>query len=332
MNFSNIIVRMPNWLGDCVMALPVLEDLRNHYPESRITAMCISKFSFILENLSYVDEVFSFEKSKKGDVINFLREKNYDLGILLPNSRSSAWCFWRGKVCRRLGYAINMRSLLLTDAVRLSKNYETQHLVITYKEILKGLGISVSTTSPRLCITEEEGESCWRMLEGYGVSRGATIIGVNPGSAYYTAKCWLPERFRRVTEMLLRDPDVFVLYFGDRRVQGLIDGIVQGLSKRAISLAGKTSLRELIAAIKLCRVFLTNDGGPMHIAAALNVPLVALFGSTCDVATGPYGGDVRVIHKHVDCSPCFKRDCPKDFKCMKSISEDEVYKEIKKLL
>jgi heptosyltransferase II len=310
--YSKIIVRMPNWLGDCVMALPVLEDLRQHYPQAHIAAQCLSGAAPVLENLPHIDEV-----------ITTTSKESYDLGVLLTNSLSSAWKFWKGNVGRRLGYAADMRSLLLTDAVSFPENRKTQHLVITYKMLLNCLGISVSETTPRIHITEEEKERCRKML---GTDK-EIIVGINPGAAYGTAKCWLPERFREVTKLLLEDPRVCVVYVGDKSSEKLIADIVEGTS--AVSLAGKTSLRELLATIKLCDVFLTNDSGPMHVAAALERPLVALFGSTSDIATGPYGG-ATVIHKHVDCSPCFKRECPADFKCMQSISTKEVYEAILK--
>jgi heptosyltransferase-2 len=156
------------------------------------------------------------------------------------------------------------------------------------------------------------------------VSRENVIVGINPGATYGSAKCWLPERFRSITKRLLEDKRVFVVYFGDLATASLVKEICQGLSQRVINMAGLTSLRELAALLKICDVLLTNDSGPMHIAAALKTPVVALFGSTNPEITGPFRTGV-VVQKPVECSPCYQRTCPIDFRCMKKIEEQEVY-------
>jgi heptosyltransferase-2 len=119
---------------------------------------------------------------------------------------------------------------------------------------------------------------------------------------------------------------------GDRNGAPLVNDICSGFPERVINLAGKTNLRELMALIQSCSIILTNDSGPMHIAAAFDIPLLALFGSTNDTTTGPYGKHAKVIHKHVECSPCYKRVCPIDFRCMKRIEVDEVYQELQCLI
>ncbi len=225
-----------------------------------------------------------------------------------------------------------MRSLLLNKAVPFPKNKETQHLVTTYKMLLEPLGIGVSDTDPYLVVSAEEKQAALELLKKCGIQKGKnTVVGIDPGAAYGTAKCWLPDRFHSVTEKLLEDPDLFVLYFGDPSGASVVNDICKDMPERVINLAGKTTIRELIALIKECDVFLTNDSGPMHIAAALKVPLLALFGSTSDVKTGPYKNG-KVIHKRVECSPCYKRVCPIDFRCMKRIEVDEVYRELRTLI
>lgn len=336
---TNIIVRMPNWLGDLVMATPVLFDVRKKFPDARITAMCQSNVGALLKHDPNVDEVFSYKRpsgwvhrEQHGEIIDSLQFGHYDLGILLTNSFSSAWWFWRGNVQNRLGFATNWRSLLLNKAVSFPKNKETQHLVITYKELLAPLGIPISNSPPSLYISSEEMNTAHSILRSHGVIlEKHTLVGINPGAAFGSAKCWLPDRFQGVTQRLLEDPNTFVIYFGDPAGTPLVNDICKGFNERVINLAGRTTLRELLPLIKSCSVFLTNDSGPMHIAAALKVPLLALFGSTSDVKTGPYGGG-KVIHKHVECSPCYKRVCPIDFRCMKRIEVDEVYNELQALL
>lgn len=331
---------MPNWLGDLVMATPVLADLRKALPEAHITAMCQSNVAPLLLHDPNIDEVYSFRRpsgwihrQQHLEIIDHLQQGEYDLGILLTHSFSSAWWFWRGHVANRIGYTGHWRSLLLNKAVSYPETKETQHLVITFKMLLNSLGIPLSNTPPRLYVNEEERQKAVSLLKERGVTpQTHTIIGINPGAAYGTAKCWLPERFHEVSRRLLALPDTYVLYFGDPSGAPLVNDICKGLrDERVLNLAGKTSLRELLALIEQCSVLLTNDSGPMHIASALNTPLVALFGSTSDVQTGPYSGG-KVIHKHVECSPCYKRVCPIDFRCMKRIEVDEVYNETLKML
>jgi heptosyltransferase-2 len=328
---EKILIRMPNWIGDLVMATPILTDVRKAYPNAHITAMCRTPICELLKEDLDIDELFCFSKasgfgrrSERRDIVEKIRAGKYDLGILLTHSFSSAWWFWLGRIQRRLGYRANGRSLLLTDKIDFPAHVEKQHLVNTYKNILTPLGIPVSETKPRLFLLDKELEEARTLLKQRGVSPKARLVGINPGAAYGSAKCWLPERFRQVTEKLLEHENIQIVYFGDQITQPLVKEICQGFPSRVINLAGVTTLRELASLIKLCDVLLTNDSGPMHIAAAVGTPLVALFGSTNEVATGPYKTGV-VIHKHVECSPCYKRVCPIDFRCMKRIETDEVY-------
>lgn len=342
---KNIVVKMPNWLGDVVMATPVLALLRQHFPDAKITAMCQHNVAPLLKNDPHVNEIYSYKKPRglyrhfhKHEIIETLEKGEYDLGILLTNSFSSAFWFWRGKVQKRIGYANNWRSLLLTEAVPEPLHIEKQHLVATYQMLLEPLGItpvknnSVSL-SPKVYVTPEELTEAKDFLSTISTDwQRHLLIGINPGAAYGSAKCWLPERFEEVTRHLLNNPALFIIYFADAPGSSLVNDICKNFPQRVINLAGKTTLRELMAFISLCSIFLTNDSGPMHIADALKTPLIALFGSTSDVKTGPFHFPQNVIHKHVACSPCYKRECPIDFKCMKNISVEEVYQELNTLL
>lgn len=326
---------MPNWIGDLVMATPILKKLKEKYPEAQLTAMCKKPLGQLLENDPHVDEIFSFEKPSKvkrreqnRSIINKLAIGKYDLGILTTNSFSSAWWFWQGNVKNRLGFAKNLRSPLLSKAIAFPKNKDKQHLVLTYQKLLTPLGIEVAQEPPKLYLEEQEIAKAYRMLSKYGISKDHIIVGINPGAAYGQAKCWMPERFEKVArELSFSDPKIRVIFFGDNQSSSLVKSICRDLPKEVVNLSGLTTIKELMALIKVCTVFLTNDSGPMHMADALEVSLVALFGSTNDLATGPFRrGDV--IHKRVSCSPCYKRVCPIDFRCMTSIKADEVLEKI----
>jgi len=335
---KNIIIRMPNWVGDLVMATPVISDLRRAYPDAEITVMARYPLCELLQEDPEINELFCFSKGStfgrrmgKRNVIEKLRNGKYDLGVLLTHSFSSAWWFWLGGVKYRLGYKGNGRNWTLTHSSPLPENVAEQHLVMTYKMLLSPLGIPLSNTPPRLYVSEKEVSQARELLKQHGVSRESRIVGINPGATYGSAKCWLPERFREVTLDLLEDKNLFIIYFGDQANASLVKEICHELPPRVINLAGLTSLRELAALISICDILLTNDSGPMHIADALGTPVVALFGSTSEVVTGPYRNGT-VIHKHVDCSPCYERRCPIDFRCMKKIEADEVTRTILHLL
>ncbi len=298
--------------------------------------MCRSPLCDLLREDPEINQLLYFCKrgrfsprAEKKAIIERLKKGNYDLGVLLTHSFSSALWFWFGKVKNRIGYACNGRSLFLSPGVPLPGSLHGQHLVKTYKQLLLPLGIPVSQTTTRLFLSQEEVARARQLLKQHGVSDQSRVVGINPGATYGSAKCWLPIRFREVTERLLEDKDLFVVYFGDQASASLVKEICQDLPSRVINLAAMTSLRELAALISICDVLLTNDSGPMHIGDALGTPVVALFGSTSEIVTGPYRTG-KVIHKHVDCSPCYLRTCPIDFRCMKRIESDEVFQAIQK--
>lgn len=338
LNPKNIIVKMPNWLGDAVMATPILEDLRTHFPQAKLTALCQSNVVPLLTGNPFLNELVGYKKpsgwihrAEHHDVIRPLQMGEYDLGLLLTNSFSTAWWFWRGRVKERIGFATNLRSCLLTSALVLPKNLERQHLITTYKLLLQPLGIPLSNTTPKLFLSAEDRAFASKFLSNCQISKEHVLIGINPGAAYGSAKCWPPEKFKEVALKLLENPRNHLLFFGDQSGAPLVQEICQNMPARVINLAGKTSLRELMALIGACSVFLTNDSGPMHIASALKIPLVAIFGSTNEVKTGPYHHE-KVIHKHVECSPCYRRTCPIDFRCMTRIGSEEVFQELQKII
>lgn len=320
------------------MATPVIKDLRRAFPEASITVMCQSNVAGLLEKDPNIDELCRFTRPNAWlrrvqgrNLVGALRKGEYDLGVLLTNSFSSAWYFWRGKVKSVIGYTGHWRSWLLDKAVPFPTERSSQHLVQTYKQLLLPLGVPVSDTNPYLVVSDAELQAARQRLEGLGIGEEHILVGINPGAAYGSAKCWLPERYHEVAQRLCEDPRVRIVFFGDRAGTSLVNKICVGLPGAAVNLAAKTSLRELVAMIKLCDAFLTNDSGPMHIASAVETPLLALFGSTNDIATGPYTHG-KVIHKRVECSPCYKRVCPIDFRCMTRIEVDEVLGELRLMI
>lgn len=334
-HLKRIVVRMPNWLGDAVMATPVLQDLKTHFPKAHIAVLASDPIANLLSQNPAISEFLTFSRNSKVKkqearrITTELSKKEFDLGLLLTGSFSSAWQFYKAGIPLRLGFKNHFRAPLLTHALPLPENWETEHLVTSYKLLLGPLHIAVSNTKPNLYVSDQEKKRALEILKEHNISKDELLIGINPGAAYGSAKCWLPERFKKVTAELLRDPKKRIIYFGDATTKPLVDDICKDFTHSVTNLAAKTNLRELIALISKCNCFLTNDSGPMHVASAVNAPLVAIFGSTNEIKTGPYAGG-QVIHKHVPCSPCYLRKCPIDFRCMTSITVNEVLDAIHK--
>lgn len=290
---------MPNWLGDAVMATPLLAIARRKWKNAYIAVQTKQSLAPLYDGNPYIDEIL--HQTPKG----------FDIGILTTNSLSSAWEFFQARIKTRIGFTRDGRFFLLTKKYRYPRRSE--HLVTTYKRLLDAEN---DASAPQIFVAEKDRKKAETILRDLGIF-SKKILGINALAAYGPAKCWLPERFREVA----RRCEHAVVFFGDKAGEEEIEEMCRGTE--AINLAGKTTLRQLIALIGACDIFLTNDSGPMHIAAALGTPLVALFGSTSDVETGPYRFG-RVIHKKVPCSPCFRRTCPIDFPCMKKIEAEEV--------
>lgn len=330
----NILVRMPNWIGDVVMATPVLRDIRKAFPEASITAMVKKPLASLLEREEAIDEVFAFEKPEKSpfrrkcfrDIVKTLEVGRYDIGILLTHSFSSAWWFWQGGVKKRIGYRKNARSFLLSDPIDFPA--EKEHLVISYKRLLAPLNIPISQTPPKLFCSEEEKRKAMETLLRKGHKRGRKLIAIHPFAVFGPAKCWPEERFFSLIQELGKFEDLSVVLFGDERGKSFSQSLARRLPPNTIDLIGATTLKELVFFTGIMDLAITNDSGPMHIAAALDVPLVSLFGSTDETLTGPWGQKEGIIRKKVPCSPCFKRICPIDFPCMRNIEVKEVLEKV----
>ncbi|MCH9631941.1 MAG: ADP-heptose--LPS heptosyltransferase 2 [Chlamydiae bacterium] len=320
---KNIVVRMPNWLGDAVMASPVLQLLKQKFPDARLTLYGTKASLALFEHDPFVDHFLTLDKNKSGQLkIQELKDCKFDYGVLLTNSFSSAWLFFRAKIPTRLGFSKDMRGLFLTHSLPYPKDKSKMHHIELYQELLKRVGINKGS-NPKLYLSDAEKMWATNFLSEHHIEPGSILIGVNPSAAFGSSKCWLEERFRELSIELLKHSSTHLLFFGDPSAKEKNERICSGL-KNSTNLAGETSIRQLMALTQKCDLFLTNDSGPMHIACALDTPVVALFGSTSPEATGPYGRGVY-LRKKVSCSPCYKRECPIDFRCMKAIKVQDVH-------
>jgi len=335
---KRILVRGPNWLGDAVMCEPALRGLRKLFPDAQIALLVKPAVADLFGGHPALTRVLTYDTkgrhaglSGKWALAGQLRRQGFDLAVLFQNAFEAAFLTFLAGVPRRYGYATDGRSLLLSDPVAAPDRRTLVHQVRYYWDLLKPLGLTGDPSAPELVVfPEEEQAMAGRFAQG-GLTATDVVVGINPGSTYGGAKRWLPERFAEVTERLCRtiresrEQQVSVVILGAKGEERLGREIAARLSSRSLVLSGATTIRELMAALKRCAMLLTNDTGPMHIASAFQVPIVAIFGPTDWRATSPFGSAHVIVRQPVDCAPCLLRECPIDHRCMTRVSVDQVY-------
>lgn len=331
-----ILIRATNWLGDAVMSLPAIRALRANYRTSEITLLAKRSVADLYARESTVDKVIVFDRGRFATA-RALRARKFHLGILFPNSFDSALLMRLAGIPQIVGYDTDMRKLLLTHAIPPPSWKGKNHERFYYLELLQTARIidgyhhgDVPIQMERSEEAAAEGRDRFKQLEV-----GLPVIGVSPGAAYGGAKCWLPERFAESAADLATKTGASVAIFGaagDVNDCLAVETALKQYSVPVINLAGKTSLREFIELAAACSVFLTNDSGSMHVASALGVPTVAIFGATNPVTTGPAGPLKVVVQEKVECSPCFKRECPIDHRCMEQVTAARVIEAAAKLV
>jgi heptosyltransferase-2 len=304
-----------------------------------------------------IDQVISFASGESPwSVARRIRGEKFETALILPNSPRSALEVWLARISQRVGFARPWRNRLLTrtvpvraGAVRMHKRSRAEitrliqsgagvsrftirdHHIHEYLQLAAVLGANSEPVPPRLVVSAEEGQAATRKFN----LPSNPIFAVNPGAEYGPAKRWPVEKFVAVMREIQQRTNCLWLILGGP-ADVLIPSDIQAslsLVPAPLNLAGQTTLRELMALLKFSRVLLTNDSGPMHVAAALGTPVVVPFGSTSPELTGPgLPGDPRhhLLSADVPCSPCFLRTCPIDFRCMAAISVESVVEAVRK--
>ncbi len=312
-----ILIRASNWLGDCIISIPAVRAIKGGRPDAEVTVLAPEKVAALWRLVPEVDAVLSLGKKSVCGASRLLRAHGeFDAGIVFPGSLRVALELWLGRVPRRVGYAGHHRRRLLNQLVREpGAAGPPPHQVEHYLHLARSLGVKAKAKEIALS-------------PGANGSGSRDRFGLCPGAEYGPAKRWLPERFAEVANHISGQ---WVL-FGTSKDKEYGAPTAELLGERCLNLIGKTSLEQLIEELRRCRLLLTNDTGTMHLATLLGVPVVAVFGSTEPKLTGPLGSGNRVVRHQVECSPCFLRECPLDFRCMKSVSSEEVIEAIRQLL
>jgi heptosyltransferase-2 len=328
---KKLLIRSVNWIGDAIMTTPAIDMIRENFPQSEIVLLANPLVSQLFQHFTALDRIITFDRtaSHRGiagrlRLARELRREGFDAAIIFPNSFDSAVVPWLAGIPRRLGKSTDGRGLLLTDKALSYKPEAGRHEVDSYLELLRSFGLAGQATMPHLVTTATEQQSASARLSCAGISPDDFLLGINPGAAFGSAKRWYPDRFAEAARRLTIAWGAKVIIFGgpdETEIAAEIERCLQGV---CLNLAGRTDLRQLMALIRRCNFFITNDSGPMHIAAAFGVPLVAVFGPTDHTGTAPYSPRARIVRKDVDCAPCKLRECPTDHCCMTAVTADDV--------
>lgn len=330
-----ILVRAPNWVGDAVMAIPALEAIRRARAGDEIAVLARPAVADLYMGQPFADRILRYEVRGihggwlgRERLIGALRKEEFGAAVLLQNAFEAAWLVWRAGIPQRIGYARDGRGPLLTLSVPVPRPGEIpKHESHYYLELLRRAGwIDAIPAIPptRLSISDAARAGAKAALRAAGARANAWRCAIAPGASYGAAKCWPPERFAQLADRLVSECGADVLFFGTPEEKEIATHIRSHMKFPAISLIGETSMRDLAALFASCSLFIGNDSGAMHVAAAAGLPVIGIFGPTDPEGTAPVTEQFTLIREGVSCSPCFLRQCPVDHRCMTRISVDSV--------
>jgi heptosyltransferase-2 len=330
-----ILVRATNWVGDAIMALPALRAVRGRFPDAEIVIIALPYVADLYRDQQICDSFIVYDRrrvhsgfSGRERLATTLRAQRFDVALLLQNAFDAAWLAWRAGIPQRIGYARDARSLLLTKAVVVPKSGEIPpHEKFYYLELLRRAGwldLLPDESFIALNVPEQKRRSAAEFLLASGVRARAIRIAVGAGSAYGSAKCWPPDRFADTLNRFQPQIDADVILFGTAAETSVSAAIASSMRRLPIDLTGKTAIADLPALLSQCHLFIGNDSGAMHVAAAVGLPVVAVFGPTDPRGTAPVTPRCTTIQQKPYCSPCFLRRCPTDHRCMTAVTPQMV--------
>ncbi|MGE5213353.1 MAG: lipopolysaccharide heptosyltransferase II [Nitrospirota bacterium] len=316
-----ILIRSSNWLGDAVMSVPAVRAIKNGRPDVHVTIAAPDKIAAMWQLIPEVDAIIPLPDTSLVSVVRLLRRQSpFDVAILLPNSLRVALEAWLSGIPRTVGYRGHWRRWLVDQIIREPrKPGPPEHHSLRFLRIARACGAETSNIelAPPHQTSNIEHQ---------------TLLGLCPGAEYGPAKRWLPERFAEAAAKVSAQLSVQWVLFGTKNDAAIGEQIAAAIGDDCVNRIGQTTLEQLINELRQCRLLLTNDTGTMHLAGLLGVPVVAVFGSTEPLLTGPLGNGHTILRHHVECSPCFLRECPLDFRCMKAVGADEVADAVLSLL
>jgi heptosyltransferase II len=337
-----ILIRATNWVGDAIMALPALRAVRAKFVDAHIAIVARPYVADIYRGQRVCDELIAYDPrgTEKGfggreRLAERLRAAKIDVALLLQNAFDAAWLAWRAGIPERIGYARDGRGILLTKSIPVPKIGEIPaHEQFYYLELVRRAGWVErfdGEAEISLAISREADEAAERKLIEAGAGgrsrvdgAGVLRVAIGAGASYGSAKCWIPERFADVANRLMAESSAEVILFGTANETAVSNAIIAGMKRKPVDLTGKTAIAELPALLSRCQLFIGNDSGAMHVASAVGLPVVAIFGPTDPFGTAPVTPKCTIVQEKPYCSPCFLRRCPTDHRCMTRVSSESV--------
>lgn len=346
---SRIVVRGTNWVGDAVMTIPALRQLRRLFPDAHITLATRSWAHGLFADVDFIDDLMVHEGSGLRSVVQQVREwrrRSFDLAVVLPNSLETALVASLARVPLRIGYATDGRQRLLTHPLDLPESRGSEHEVFHYLNIIARLEWLVNReqsfldTQPdaSLEVPEIRKVAARKILrangiKGFpGITDGRTLIALCPGSTNSRAKRWPPDRYAALADRFIEECGAEVFLVGSSAEEEVSQDVRRQMRNSPVILTGKTDLSELVAVLSLVDLLVTNDTGPAHIAAALGRPTLVIFGPTNPLTTRPFSPFGEIVSHPPDCAPCMLRDCPIDHRCMTAVSVDELFERAREII
>jgi heptosyltransferase-2 len=342
---ERIVVRGTNWVGDAVMTVPALRQLRRLYPNAHLTLATRSSAAGLFADADFLDALQVHDGSGLRSVVQQVRQwrkGNFDLAVLFPNSLETALVASLARVPLRIGYATEGRHALLTHPLALPEWRSSKHEVFYYLNIVAQLEWLIKheqtflTTEPEgsLEVSAPRKSAARALLQAHGVEFNAShrLVALCPGSINSRAKRWPADRYAALADRLIDEAGAQVLLIGSAREGEVSAEVALQMRHEPTVLTGQTDLAQLVAVLSLIDLLVTNDTGPAHIASALGRPTLVIFGPTNPLTTRPFSANGEIIREPPDCAPCMLRDCPIDHRCMTAITPDHVFERARILL
>ena len=340
-NIEQIVIRSANWVGDAIMSTPAIRAIRHNFPSARITLLAKPWVVPVFDNSPDIDDIMVYQEKSRHHgwtgllrLAGDLRRGRFDLAILFQNAFEAALLAYLAGIPNRMGFTTDGRTALLTERIRTWKPLKDGHLVDYYLGLLHGAGLVLCGRQLTLVVSRAEKMNANKFIDEIG-GKGRLVAGLSPGATFGTAKRWLPERFAELGKRLSIEHNARILIFGGPNEADLGHWLATAIGNGAVNLSGRTSLRQAISVIGECDLFVTNDSGLMHVAAALDIPQVAVIGPTNPVETGPINAHSRIVHLPESCefSPCMQPHCPiRDHRCMNAITVERVLRAARTLI
>ena len=355
--FKKILIINPFGIGDVLFTTPLIHSLKEEFPNLEISYLCNRRTSNLLKSNPYLKNLFIYERDefelvrkkslikwfkKCNAFLKIIKDERFDLALDFSLNTQYSFLSWLAGIKSRVGYNFKKRGRFLTKKVKF-KGYQNKHVIEYYADLLSRLGLNIRYKKPELFLSNQDIISADKILQAAGVDPEGLLIGVIPGAggswgpqAYI--KHWPADNFARLTDKIIENYKATVIIMGDFSETRIAKRIKSISQQRIVDLVGRTTLGELAALFKRCKLIVTNDGGPLHMAVALGIKTVSIFGPVSEKVYGPYpiSQSNLVVKNDIECRPCYRNfrmpDCKRQRQCLSSLSVEEVFAAVRRLL